>query len=180
MVELKIVENGMSEQGWRRVHFMSGDEAIVKGEKEHMQAAIPWESAKWTQAMTYEEAGIWHCKLFWPVRGGLVKVQGLERNPITALPSGASEPNRVPRDANIVLWVLVGLDDQVAEGVEIAAWRYFALFDEWPDTAWVGSEVEMGALNAPYLEVEGKKVKLIQAGWMPRMGVGVGICEGKG
>ncbi len=166
MNEEMIIENCMTRQGWRRLHFLARNEETLKEAKVKWLRSIPWESANSLHSTIYQEAGIWHCHLIWPVRGEVVKVEFTNEHELDNLEIA------IPEDRKIILWTLVRKAERVSAAVEMAAWRYQAWFGLWPDTAWVGKRLDR--YEGKNVDVEGAQVDLISADWMPELGIGAG------
>lgn len=166
MGDVTVVEDVLTHKGWRRVHLLSGRETDLKLARGEWMVSVPWESADAIHTLKYQEAGIWHCQLLWPMRGNVITVDGLD------------DQNGVkPKDAQVVLWTLTGKKERLSEAVDMAAWRYFAWFDKWPDTAWVGQR--MAAYEGRKVTLKYTTVEIMAADWMPELGVGLGIKVGE-
>lgn len=153
-----LVENVLTDQGWRRLHFICGGEGALEKAKAEWLIKVPWESEDAIHTLTYEEAGIWHCLMLWPLRGEVVKVEPI--NPEIS-------------EGKIVLWTLTGKGERVSRAIEKAAWRYYVLFDSLPDTAWVGERLDQ--YDGRDLTVGEMEIGIRFARWMPRSGVAVGL-----
>jgi len=155
-----VVEDMLTTGGWRRVHFLCGDARRFQKAWDQRLVAIPWESADAVITQRYVEAGIEHGKILWPLRGAPVKYPDLP-------------PGEGPQNQTVVMWVLFRKEDRVSQAIGSAAWYHYALYDRWPDTAWVGED--MAGHDGKVVEVDEHRIKLVCAGWMPKRGVGVGI-----
>jgi hypothetical protein len=155
---------------------MSGMKKAFDAAVEKRTAAVPWESAEAIRRLVYDEAGIWHCQLHWPMRGEPVQAAlGLGQK----RPDGRSARlENVPVDGKVILWVLAGKKERVSEAVEMAAWRYFAYFDRWPDTAWVGKRLAKYVGREVVVD-EVCRVRLALGEWLPEMGIGAGVQSRK-
>ena len=153
-----LVEDTLTQDGWRRVHFVSGDAKAFQRKWNQTLVGIPWESADAVITDRYTEAGIEHGIVHWPLRGKIVEYRDLEEG---------------PEDGTMVLWVLFGKKDRVSQAVKTCAYYYYAYFDVWPDTAWVGSS--MAAHDGKRVAVEGRgTIGMVYGAWLPEFGVGVG------
>jgi hypothetical protein len=157
-----VVEDTLNHECWRRVHFLSGDERAFQKAWDHRLVSIPWESADAVIADRYVEAGIQHGVILWPLRGQIVKYEGL------AVEEGV-------RDQTVVMWVLFKQDDRLSTAVKTCAWYHYAFYDVWPDTAWIGRE--MAAHDGKTVDVDGHVIRLAAADWMAKMGIGIGIRD---
>jgi len=155
-----VVEDVLTHECWRRVHFLSGDERAFQKEWNHRLVSIPWESADAVITDRYVEAGIEHGVILWPLRGQVVKYENLDM---------ADDH----KDQSVVMWVLFKSDDRLSTAVKTSAWYYYAFFDGWPDTAWIGRD--MAVHDGKTVEVDGHVITLVAADWMAKMGVGLGI-----
>lgn len=155
-----VVEDVLTYECWRRVHFLSGDANRFQKAWDHYLISIPWESADAVITDRYKEAGIEHGVILWPLRGAPVQYPNL---------SGEADV----KDETVVMWVLFRKDDRVSTAVKTCAWYYYAFYDVWPDTAWIGRD--MASHDGKVVAVDGRQIGLVLAEWMPGMGVGLGI-----
>ena len=175
-----VIEDGLRENGWRQVHLVSGNEAALRAAADQRLRAVPWESAKDVCTRNFQEAGMWHFMVYWPLRGEPVKMDWgpASHDAGTSLsdPDGHSA-RLLPRNDKIILWTLTGKNRPVSEVVIQAAWYHLAYFDHYPDTAWVGQR--MAKLDGREVKGELGKIQICAAHWMPEMGIGVGLCQTK-
>lgn len=152
-----MVEDVLTREGWRRVHFLSGNKKAFQEAWDQHLVKVPWESADAVMGDRYIEAGIEHGVILWPLRGFVVEYPVMEQG---------------PEHGRMVMWVLTGKDERVSETVKRCAWYYRAYFDEEPDTAWVGKR--MTAHDGKSVDADGNEIGLVCAKWMPELGIGIG------
>ncbi|MGI6730446.1 MAG: hypothetical protein ACOX5F_00900 [Anaerovoracaceae bacterium] len=155
-----VLEDTLNHECWRRVHFLSGDERAFQKAWDQRLVSIPWESADAVITQRYTEAGIQHGVILWPLRGQIVKYENLVN---------------IIKDQCVVIWVLFKRDDRVSTAVKTCAWYYYAFYDVWPDTAWIGAD--MAVHDGKTVDVDGHVITLVLADWMAKMGVGLGIAD---
>jgi len=173
-----VVEDGLSDQGWRQMHLVSGNEAALRAAADWRLSAVPWESAEDVCTRNYQEAGMWHIMVYWPLRGEPVKMvwsTSPEVDTTLMRPDGASACGSHPLEDRIILWTLTGKDRPVSEVVIQAAWYHLAYFDQYPDTAWVGAR--MAKLDGREVKGSLGAILIHAAHWMPEMGIGLGISD---
>lgn len=170
-----VVEDVLTQECWRRVHFLGSDARQFQREWDRRLVAIPWESADAVITDRYKEAGIEHGVIHWPLRGAPVQYPNLADVSFHRHSAGTdgARPASGPKDETVVIWVLFGKDDRLSRAVKTCAWYHYAFYDVWPDTAWIGTD--MDAHNGKTVEVDGHAMRLVTAEWMPKMGVGLGI-----
>ena len=154
-----VVEDTLTVECWRRVHLLSGDLRKFEKAWHHRLVSIPWESADAVITDRYKEAGIEHGVIHWPLRGAPVQYPHLAAEGCV-------------KDETVVMWVMFKKDDRLSTAVKTCAWYHYAFFDDWPDTAWIGTDMAMH--DGKFVDVDGHVIRLVAADWMPKMGVGVG------
>lgn len=166
-----VIQNEVGPGGLVTIHLLSAQKDALERAKTAWWQEVPWESADYAHCQEYEEAGIWHYQLYWPVRGLPVKMD------LSGCSAAQLKDQSTPRGGMLVMWMITGKDERVSEAVEAAVWRYLVWFDEWPTVAWVGEKFHKYAGRT--VKVRDQAVRIEAVNWMMEYGIGVGIPKMK-
>ena len=162
-----VIQNEVGSGGLVTIHLLSSQKDALDRAKTAWWNMVPWESADYAHAQNYEEAGIWHYLLYWPVRGLPVKMDWSDCS-VAQLACQS-----MPKRDLLILWMLTGKDERVSEAVEAAVWRYLVWFDQWPEIAWVGEKFNKYAGRT--VTVRDQEIRIEAVNWMMAYGIGVGL-----
>lgn len=187
MSEEVLLENDLTEGGLRRMHVMGMGEApdVVR-----WREMVPPEAEGVEVFRTQEEAiGVHHLWFVWGAREVVDLTPHPDASQSLPHPRPLSQGERGEGgdgvSGEVVMWQ-VGTGDTLSWSIDLAATMFRLRLGRWPDTAWVrklppGAPVEMETTPS---RVEGRdeicKLRIVEAGWVPKRFVVVGEEEGIG